>query len=144
MKERILAYCKMKGITPNAFETKAGWSPSTIYNLKKGVRSDKLADAAIAFPDLNIRWLLTGKGEPIYEVSCSEVKEVGDVNANSMSNEGLRPISRPTKIDIYHSDVSITTGIGIDSNLRFLQKKIDLLTEERAQYLSIINNLSKK
>lgn len=75
MKERILAYCQMKGITPNAFETKAGWSPSTIYNLKKGVRSDKLADAALAFPDLNIRWLLTGEGAPVYEISYTTPKE---------------------------------------------------------------------
>ncbi len=72
MKERILAYCEAVGITANAFEQKAGWSPSTIYNLNKGVRSDKLADAAIAFPDLNIRWLLTGEGPMIYEISYTK------------------------------------------------------------------------
>lgn len=57
----------MKGITANAFETKAGWSPSTIYNLNKGIRTDKLAQAAEAFPDLNIRWLITGEESPVYE-----------------------------------------------------------------------------
>lgn len=67
MKDRLLAYCEFKGITPNAFEGKAGWSPSTIYNMNKGVRSDKLANVAIAFPDLDLRWLLTGQGEMLKE-----------------------------------------------------------------------------
>ena len=76
MKERILAFCKASGISANAFEVASGWSPSTVYNLNKGVRSDKLASVAKAFPDLNLDWLITGEGEMFKSESKEDGKEI--------------------------------------------------------------------
>jgi hypothetical protein len=72
-----MQFCRMKGISMTAFEKASGWSPSTIYNLNKGVRSDKLAAAAEAFPDLDVRWLLTGtSGDRPLVVNIGNVDEL--------------------------------------------------------------------
>ena len=69
MKERLLEFLRVREISNHAFERAAGLSDSTVYNLNKGLRSDKLAQIALAFPELNIRWLLTGEGEMLSELS---------------------------------------------------------------------------
>lgn len=63
MKERLLDYLKFRGIGQNAFENLCGLSLGTISKINLGLRGDKLAQIAVACPDLNIRWLLTGDGE---------------------------------------------------------------------------------
>ncbi len=85
MKERLLEFCRRKGLSMLAFERAAGWSPSTIYNMNKGIRSDKLASAAVAFPDLDLRWLLTGESsERIVNVNIMNVDELAGLIGSSV------------------------------------------------------------
>lgn len=65
MKERLLEFLNSQGISQNAFEDTCGLSRGTISNLNKGVRSDKLALIACAFPEINLRWLLLGEGDMV-------------------------------------------------------------------------------
>jgi len=61
MKERFVLAIEALGLTVNAFEKGADISRGTIGRLDLGLRSDKLANIARAFPQVNLRWLLLGE-----------------------------------------------------------------------------------
>lgn len=62
MKDRIIAFCEAEKISRHAFLSAAGLAGSTLTTFGNGIRSDKLAKIALAYPQLDIRWLLTGEG----------------------------------------------------------------------------------
>ncbi|MBP5398369.1 MAG: helix-turn-helix transcriptional regulator [Bacteroidales bacterium] len=62
MLQRIKEFCKAENIAPTNFCHLVGWSPATLSNWNKGVRSDKLEEVARKFPRLNLRWLIIGEG----------------------------------------------------------------------------------
>lgn len=66
MKDRFHQLIVALGISQNEFCRRAGLPQSTISLIDKGPRADSLAAIAIAFPTLNIRWLLTGSGDMFY------------------------------------------------------------------------------
>ncbi len=61
-KERFVEYLKFKGMGQTAFEESAGLSRGSIAK-KTGFNADSIEKIAIACPDLNINWLVTGLGE---------------------------------------------------------------------------------
>ena len=60
-KERFVEYLKFKGMGQTAFEELAGLSRGAIAK-KTGFNADSIEKIAIACPDLNINWLVTGIG----------------------------------------------------------------------------------
>lgn len=58
LKERFIVAIEALGLTTNAFEKEAGISRGTVGRLEFGLRTDKLANIARAFPQLNLRYLL--------------------------------------------------------------------------------------
>lgn len=69
MKKRLIEFFESLGITQNAFEDSCGLTRGTITKLNLGLRSDKLAQIASAYPELNLRWLLLGEGEMLLKTS---------------------------------------------------------------------------
>ena len=63
MKERIIRFCESECISQSAFLSSCGLNGATLSTFGVGIRSDKLAKIALAYPKLNMRWLLTGQGE---------------------------------------------------------------------------------
>lgn len=61
-KERFIEYLKMKGIGQTSFEESSGLSRGSISQ-KSGFSANSIEKIAIACPDLNLDWLITGKGE---------------------------------------------------------------------------------
>lgn len=65
--ERFALVLKEKGITQKSFSERTGYSEQSISKLMKGQtqspKSDLIAQIAILFPDVNLRWLLLGEGE---------------------------------------------------------------------------------
>lgn len=66
-KERVLQYADYKGIAKEKFFEKIG---VTYGNFKgkaklKALSSDTVATIVALFPDINLEWLITGKGEMI-------------------------------------------------------------------------------
>ena len=61
--ERIKKFIDYKAITVNKFEVNSGIARGYIAKLKGSVGSDKLNGIMIAYPELNIDWLITGKGD---------------------------------------------------------------------------------
>lgn len=62
LKDRLLKYIDFKGVTKSYFEKNIGAGNGYINNVKT-IGSDKLEDIINKYPDLNIEWLLTGRGD---------------------------------------------------------------------------------
>jgi hypothetical protein len=61
-KERLVEYLKEKKIGQTAFENISGLSRGQIAK-KQGLTSDSLLKIAQSMPELNLNWLLTGRGD---------------------------------------------------------------------------------
>ena len=64
VKERIKLFLQYLNIGQNKFEAKVGWSNGYINNTKN-ISADKLSYVVNEYPQLNLNWLITGKGEMI-------------------------------------------------------------------------------
>ena len=62
MKQRIKEYLKYKGVKIIEFSAKIGVSNAYISSIKKSIQPDKLTRIQECYPDLNIEWLVTGRG----------------------------------------------------------------------------------
>lgn len=59
---RVEQYIKYKGLTNSRFEKQVGLSNGFVRNMDKGMSTDKVMRISEEFPELNILWLITGKG----------------------------------------------------------------------------------
>lgn len=83
VKERIKLFLKHLGVGQNTFESKVGWSNGYINNTKS-ISADKLLPVINEYPQLNLAWLIAGKGDMIKSENSIKVfvpedlpKEVG-------------------------------------------------------------------
>lgn len=67
-KLRLTQFLKKIGSNNNQFVVKMGYAPSFL-NSKSGISEDRLTEIAIAYPNLNMNWLLTGDGEMLKNIS---------------------------------------------------------------------------
>lgn len=63
VKDRIKAYCKAEKISITAFEKSIGASNGYVNNISKSIGIDYLNTLIEKYSNLNIEWLLTGRGE---------------------------------------------------------------------------------
>jgi len=70
-KQNILQYIDSKGITKSSFYEVTGISPSNFKGkgLTSELGSDKLAKILSCYPDVNIEWVLTGKGKMLKQTT---------------------------------------------------------------------------
>lgn len=69
-KERFIEYLKIKGVGQTSFEESSGLSRGAISQ-KSGFSANSIEKIAIACPDLNLEWLITGKGSMLKSDSSS-------------------------------------------------------------------------
>lgn len=74
VKDRIKLFLQHLSIGQNNFESKVGWSNGYINNTKN-ISADKLKPVINEYPQLNINWLITGKGEMIDHSFRSDLNE---------------------------------------------------------------------
>jgi transcriptional regulator with XRE-family HTH domain len=78
--ERLNRYLELRGITPHAFEQACGLANGYLGKQLKGkgsVGSDILEKIANQYPDLNLVWLITGKGKVTVRISKEKENESG-------------------------------------------------------------------
>lgn len=63
VKDRILDFCKQKGLSIRQFEIQCNMSNGYVSSMRKGIGSEKLEHVLNAFPELSRYWLLFGEGE---------------------------------------------------------------------------------
>lgn len=63
-KTRLKEFVRMKGGTISGLEKKIG-KGNAYFNSVKNLSSEAIREVLSVYPDLNVDWLVTGKGEPI-------------------------------------------------------------------------------
>lgn len=69
--DRLTKYLELKGISPHVFEKNCGLANGYIgkqLNGKGSVGSDILEKIANEYPELNLAWLITGKGKAVIKM----------------------------------------------------------------------------
>lgn len=64
--ERLDQFIQSKGLGRYQFEMKCGLSQGYIANIRNSPHPDKLKKIANVFPELNIEWLMIGRGEMLH------------------------------------------------------------------------------
>lgn len=75
VKERLKKFIQTQKMTVIEFERSINASNGYVNSIHKSIGIDKLNDVIEKYPNLNIEWLLTGKGEMI-KSSFVEIKPV--------------------------------------------------------------------
>lgn len=97
LKDRILKFIEIKGITVQNFEQICGLSNAAVSKMGDNTRRSTLDKISKHFPDLNITWLLTGKGEMLAADGEGETagdEKSGDVGHASASGNSDDKIER--------------------------------------------------
>ncbi len=63
VKNRIKTFCKEEGIPVSAFEESIGVSNGYVNAISKSIGLDKINSIVETYSNLNIEWLLTGRGD---------------------------------------------------------------------------------
>ena len=63
VKERLRTFIASKDMSIRRFEILCGFPNSFVSNIKRSTSPTRLEVIASKFPELNITWLMTGKGE---------------------------------------------------------------------------------
>lgn len=63
VKDRLISFIEHKGLSKNKFEQICGFSKRYVSNISVSLQPDKIERISLNFPELNIKWLLTGEGE---------------------------------------------------------------------------------
>ncbi|SFK25825.1 hypothetical protein SAMN05216357_10137 [Porphyromonadaceae bacterium KH3CP3RA] len=74
-KDRLKLFVKQKGYGRNKFEELIGVSIGYLSTKNETINSDVIEKSKIFFPDLNVDWLITGKGEmtdPSFQADLNE------------------------------------------------------------------------
>ena len=62
VKNRLIDYIRLKGISIRQFEISCGLSNGYVNNMRTSLQPEKLVSILKIYPDLNIEWLITGNG----------------------------------------------------------------------------------
>lgn len=102
VKERILEFVKLSGLTINKFEGMAGLSTGYLRQLRKAPSYEKIESIILAFPQLNKDWLLTGEGDMIRKDFQNEVEDISPEERRKVETDLAE--GRATLIPLIHID----------------------------------------
>lgn len=123
MKDRLIIFLEYLGIGQNKFAQNVGLSAGYVNNLGENISSRSLNKILNVYPQLNEKWLLTGKGEMIKSVNTQNAEGNNSINSNINNIEG--------NVTISHNDFS---------NLLELQKGYQEAQKELNEILKTAQN----
>ena len=130
MKDRLIIFLEYLGIGQNKFAQNVGLSAGYVNNLGENISSRSLNKILNVYPQLNEKWLLTGKGEMIKPINTQKAKGNNSINSNINNIEG--------NVTISHNDFSNLLELQkgyqdvqkeLNERLKPSQKQIDTLLE---------------
>lgn len=77
VKDRILQFIKFEKLTTVEFEKSIGVSNGYVTSISRSIQPDKLGIISDVYPQLNIEWLLIGKGSMLKASQPSTVQQSG-------------------------------------------------------------------
>ncbi len=133
IKERILQFIDYKGVVKERFYEKIGMTSANFRGKAKEtpINSTAIENILSEFPDLNLEWLITGRGEMILgntqnvDVSNSNNKNLNNINGSSNVTISQNDISEIIEIQREMNSIIKTT----QSQLSESQKQVNTLLE---------------
>lgn len=93
LKSRFKALCNHLGLSIREFERECQLNRGNISNMTGAIGSDKIAKIATRFPEVDIYWLLTGKGSMLRSqddiTRCEEVPTPSESETKSAQHETI-------------------------------------------------------
>ena len=105
VKDRLQEYVEFLKITASEFQASIGVSTGYIGSIRKSIGIDILEQISNRYPDLNLEWLLVGKGTMIREAP-----------KNGVSGEFVTALFSERKSHDDHLSVLITTNAKLVDN----------------------------
>ena len=104
MKERLVLFLEHLKIGQKKFEKECNLSNSFVNNIGYSIREVNINKISSKYPELNISWLMTGKGEMLIENEYSKNNELSIVSepAAEYGNSDMKALIRAV-IDIADS-----------------------------------------
>ncbi|WP_242052518.1 hypothetical protein [Dysgonomonas sp. GY75] len=135
-KERLRIFAKENGYGRNKFEEYIGIASGYLSSKSTSITSDTIEKTIDKFPDLNLTWLLTGKGSMLKTSGTVSEPEVsyGNVNKDLLTeNESLKEQIKELEFKLKSSemlkDVLQKYIDDRDKLIESLHKMIDKLSE---------------
>lgn len=104
MKERLLQIAEYKGLSVRAFELECGLQRGNISNMAKdgAIGSDKLSKIIDANEDINIEWLIRGKGDMMKVDNIAQSNASNQqISISQFKQQGYAP---------YYSELPLSAG----------------------------------
>lgn len=137
IKERILQFIELKGVTKERFYENIGMTSANFRGKAKEtpINSTAIENILSEFPDLNLEWLITGKGE-MTKSNTQNVRIEGQ-------NQHLNNINGSSNITISQNDISgiIEIQRELSSIIKTTQNQ---LTESQKQISDLIETFKNK
>lgn len=126
MKERILQFIDYKRFSKSKFYRETGLS-NGILDKKSGLTLDSIEKIYSKYPEINIEWLLTGKGEML-KTFAQNITQNGNTNVNNGHNvSGQGNIIKQTN----------------DELMEIIREKDKQIAEKDKQIAMLIEKISK-
>ena len=126
MKERILQFIDYKGFSKSKFYRETGLS-NGILDKKSGLTLDSIEKIYSKYPEINIEWLLTGKGEML-KTFAQNITQNGNTNVNNGHNvSGQGNVIKQTN----------------DELMEIIREKDKQIAEKDKQIAMLIEKISK-
>lgn len=90
IKQRILLFAASLGISKRDFYTKIGVSRGTLES-KTGITEDVITKFFATYPEVNIEWLMTGRGEMLSDEPVAPVKQQPVISDERLVTQGVTP-----------------------------------------------------
>lgn len=119
MKQRIKEYLKYKGVKIIEFSATIGVSNAYISSIKKSIQPDKLTRIQECYPDLNIEWLVTGRGNMLNTPQQAMSVTNYGTNSGTMANSIVATRSTSGINDSNAEDMDVEELPVIPSNVYF-------------------------
>ena len=136
VKERIKIFLKFKKISQKDFSESVGLSSGYLGAMKKSFSTETINNIVIRYPDINIDWLLTGKGEMIKEdIGKSGFNsEIGDYiySTNPLNSDDMKNLITQMTGIISRQEDNISQLISeLSKNGTRADRMINLMEHER-------------
>ena len=126
MKERILQFIDYKRFSKSKFYRETGLS-NGILDKKSGLTLDSIEKIYSKYPEINIEWLLTGKGEML-KTFAQNITQNGNTNVNNGHNvSGQGNVKKQTN----------------DELMEIIREKDKQIAEKDKQIAMLIEKISK-
>ena len=128
VKERIKAFCRAEGIAVSAFEESIGVSNGYVNSISKSIGIDRLNILIEKYSNINIEWVLTGRGD-MY-------KSKGSTYISSCDNSTINPLKDTNKApneQVYRDNNSADIISKLVATIQEQAEEIGQLRERIAQ-----------